>query len=108
VISCSNFKPQNSLEKEESQISDLYLKNSKNTKTTKIEGLPTEFEGKITKKRGTPTSCVIPNTNPARTIPKPYYENPPKGSENHQKRKNGIHKQITRGHKDELQTFHSP
>jgi hypothetical protein len=35
----------NSLQLPESQISCLYLKNTKNSKTTKIEGLPTGFEG---------------------------------------------------------------
>jgi hypothetical protein len=44
VISSSNLKPQISLEKKESQILALYLKNTKNSKTTKIEGLPMGFE----------------------------------------------------------------
>jgi hypothetical protein len=35
----------NSMQLSESQISCLYLKNTKNSRTTKIEGLPTRFEG---------------------------------------------------------------
>jgi hypothetical protein len=33
-------------------------------KTTKTNAFPRDLRGKITRKRGTPTSCVIPNTNP--------------------------------------------
>jgi hypothetical protein len=48
------------------------------------------------------------NKSRKETPPNIFHENPQKTSENHQKRKNEIHKQITKGHKDELQTFHTP
>jgi hypothetical protein len=31
-----------------------------------LESFPRDLRGKITKKRGTPTSCVIPKTNPTK------------------------------------------
>jgi hypothetical protein len=36
------------------------------------------WRGKITKKRGTTSSCVIPTTNPAKNPPNPPHENPSK------------------------------
>jgi hypothetical protein len=42
------------------------------------------------------------------TPPKHSHKNPPKWLRKSLKKKNEIHKKITRGHKDELQTFHSP
>jgi hypothetical protein len=83
----SNLKPQNTLEKEKSQISCLYHKNTQNPKTKKkTNDLPRDLRGKITKKRGTPTSCVIPNTNPTKNrlqnLPAKIHQ---KDSANHRK-----------------------
>jgi hypothetical protein len=51
---------------------------------------------------------VTPIINPAKKCPQiSPTKIHQKGSENHRKRKNGIHKQITKGHKDELQTFYT-
>jgi hypothetical protein len=84
-ITASNF-----LQLPESQISSLYLKNTKNSKSTKIESFLRDWRGKITKKRGTPTSCVTPKPN----LAKKHLQNlptkiPRKGSGNHRKRQRG-------------------
>jgi hypothetical protein len=54
----------------------------------KSKDVPRDLRGKITKKRGTPTSCVIPTIDPT----KKHLEHlptkiPRKGSENQQKEK---------------------
>jgi hypothetical protein len=86
----------------------LYLKNTKNTKTTKIEGLPTGFEGQDHKqKMYTKLMCDSQLKSHKETPPKPSHENAPKRLRKSPKKINGIHKEITRGHKDKLQTFHS-
>jgi hypothetical protein len=69
----------NSLQLPESQISSLYLKNTKNSKTTKIEGFPTGFEGKDhQEKRHTNLMCDSQNKSRKKTLPKPSHENPKK------------------------------
>jgi hypothetical protein len=74
----------NSLQLPELQTSCLYIKNTKNSKTTKIEDLPVGFGGKINKN----TSCVIPKNNPTtkhlEILPTKI---PRKGSKNHRKKK---------------------
>jgi hypothetical protein len=56
------------------------------TKTTKSESFPQDLRDKITKKRGTPTSCVIPKANPTKKcLQKLPTKIPRKISENHQK-----------------------
>jgi hypothetical protein len=48
------------------------------------------LRGKVTKKRGTPTSCVIPKTNPAKKdLRKLLTKIPRKSPENNQKGKTG-------------------
>jgi hypothetical protein len=79
VTSSSNLKPQNSLEKEESQIMCLYLKNTKNSKATKIEGLPTGFEGQDhQEKRHTNLMCDSQHKSRKQIPLKPSHENPKK------------------------------
>jgi hypothetical protein len=69
------------------------------TKTTKSESFPRVWRGKVTKKRGTWSSCVTPTSNPA----KKRLQNsatiiPRKGSENHQKGKMGETTKALRNH----------
>jgi hypothetical protein len=74
----------------ESQISCLYLKNTKNSKTTKIEGLPTGFEGQDNQeKRHTNLMCDSQNKSHKETPPKASHENPNKGLRKSSKRENG-------------------
>jgi hypothetical protein len=81
----------------------LYLKNIKNTKTTKIEGLHTRFEGlDLQEKRHTNLMCDSQHKSHKETPPKPSHKNPLERPGKSLKKKNRIHKQITRGHKDEL------
>jgi hypothetical protein len=69
----------NSLQLPESQISCLYLKNTKNSKTTKIEGLPPGFEGQDHQEnRHTNLMCDSQNKSRKETPPKPSHENPKK------------------------------
>jgi hypothetical protein len=69
----------NSLQPPESQISCLYLKNTKNSKTTKIEALPTGFEGQDhQEKRHTNLMCDSQNISHKETPPKASHENPKK------------------------------
>jgi hypothetical protein len=73
-ITASNF-----LQLPESQISSLYLKNTKNLKTTKIEGLPTGFEGQDHQEKShTNLMCDFQNKSHKETPPKPSHENPKK------------------------------
>jgi hypothetical protein len=79
----------NSLQLPESQISCLYLKNTKNSKTTKIEGLPTGFEGQDhQEKRHTNLMCDFQNKSRKETPPKASHENPKKELRKSSKRKN--------------------
>jgi hypothetical protein len=58
------------------------------TKTTKSESFPRVWTGKVTKKRGTRSSCVTPTPNPAKKcLQNSATKIPRKGSENHQKEK---------------------
>jgi hypothetical protein len=60
------------------------------TKTTKSESFPQVWRGKVTKKRGTRSSCVTPRPNPAKKcLQNSAKKIPRKGSENHQKGKMG-------------------
>jgi hypothetical protein len=69
----------NSLQLPESQISCLYLKSTKNSKTTKIEGLPTGFEGQDhEEKRHTNLMCDSQHKSREGTPPKPSHKIPPK------------------------------
>jgi hypothetical protein len=69
----------NSLQLPESRILCLYLKNTKNTKTTKIEGLPTGFEEQDhQEKRHTNLICDSQNKSRKETPPNPSHENPKK------------------------------
>jgi hypothetical protein len=57
-------------------------------KPPKSKAFLQDLRGKITKKRGTPTSCVIPKTNPAKKhLQKLLTKISRKSSENHQKGK---------------------
>jgi hypothetical protein len=104
-----NLKPQNSKKKEDSQISCHYLKNTKNTKTTKKEGLPTGLEGQDhQEKRHNNLMCDSQLKSRKEMPPKFSHENPQKGSENYRKRKMGSISKSQGGHKDELQILHSP
>jgi hypothetical protein len=62
----------------------------KTRKPPKLKAFLRDLRVKITEKRGTPTSCVIPKTNPAKKhleiLP---IRIPRKGSENHQERETG-------------------
>jgi hypothetical protein len=59
-------------------------------KTTKSESFPRVWRGKVTKKRGTRSSCVTPTPNPAKKrLENSTTKIPRKGSENHQKGKTG-------------------
>jgi hypothetical protein len=74
-----NITASNSLQLPESQISCLYLKNTKHSKTTKIEGLPTGFEGQDhQEKRHTNLMYDSKNKSRKETSPKPSHENPKK------------------------------
>jgi hypothetical protein len=80
----------NSLQLPELQISSLYLKNTKNSKTTKIEGLPTGFEGKDhQEKRHTNLMCDSQNKSRKETPPKPSHENPKNRLRKSPKKTNG-------------------
>jgi hypothetical protein len=60
------------------------------TKTTKSESFPRVWRGKVTKKRGTRSSCVTPTPNPTKKrLQNSATKIPRKGSENHQKEKTG-------------------
>jgi hypothetical protein len=68
----------------------LYLKNTKNSKTTKIEGLPTRFEGQDhQEKRHTNLMCDSQNKSRKETAPKASHENPKKELQKSTKRENG-------------------
>jgi hypothetical protein len=57
-------------------------------KTTKSESFPQVWRGKVTKERGTRSSCVTPAPNPAKKCLQNFATKiPRKGSENHQKGK---------------------
>jgi hypothetical protein len=109
VNSTLNLKSQNSLEKEESKILYLYLNNTKNMKTTKTEGVPTGFEErdhqqlKETHEPNVWFPTQIPHRNASKTFPRKSTKKTPKIT----KKENKIHKQITRGLKDEFQTLHT-
>jgi hypothetical protein len=84
-ITTSNF-----LQLPESQITSLYLKNTKNSKTTKIEGLPTGFEGKDHQgKRHTNLMCDSQNKSCKEKPPKSSHENPKKRVRKSPKKTNG-------------------
>jgi hypothetical protein len=69
----------NSLQLSESQISSLYLKNTKNSKTTKIKGLPTGCEGQDhQEKRHTILMCDSQNKSLKETPPEASHEKPKK------------------------------
>jgi hypothetical protein len=60
------------------------------TKTTKSESFPRVWRGKITKKRGTRSSCVTPTPNPSKKcLQNSVTKIARKGSENHQKGETG-------------------
>jgi hypothetical protein len=83
--SSSNF-----LQLPESQISCLYLKNTKNSRTTKIEGLPTGFEGQdLQEKRHTNLMCDSQHKSRKETPLKPSHKIHQKGFENHRKSETG-------------------
>jgi hypothetical protein len=68
-----------SLQLSESQISSLYLKNMKNSKTTKIKDLPTGLEGQDhQEKRHTDLMCDSQNKSRKETPPNLSHENPKK------------------------------
>jgi hypothetical protein len=78
-ITASNF-----LQLSESQISSLYLKNMKNSKTTKIEPLTHGFGRGITTQKTTKGSHKFPPSNPQEQGPENTPRKPPReGSENH-------------------------
>jgi hypothetical protein len=80
----------NSLQLLESQISCLYLKNTKNSKTTKIKGLPTGCEGQDhQEKRHTIPMYDSQNKSLEETPPKASHENPKKELRKSPKRENG-------------------
>jgi hypothetical protein len=80
----------NSLQLPESQILFLYLKNTKNLKTTKIEGFPTGFEGQDhQEKRHVNLMCDSQNKSHKETPPKPSHENPKKRLRKSPKKRNG-------------------
>jgi hypothetical protein len=59
-------------------------------KPSKSKAFLWDLRGKIIKKRGTPTSCVIPKTNPVKKhLQDLSTKIPRKGSENHRKRQTG-------------------
>jgi hypothetical protein len=88
-----------SLQLPESQILCLYLKSMKNTKTTKIEGIPTGFEGQDhQEKRHTNLMCDSTTKSHKETPPNPSYEIPKKGSENHRKEKGKEQQERLRNH----------
>jgi hypothetical protein len=69
----------NSLQLPESQISCLYLKNTKNSKTTKIVSLPTGFERKNhQEKRHANLMSDSKNKSHKETPPKASHKNPKK------------------------------
>jgi hypothetical protein len=69
----------NSLQLPETQILCLYLKNMKNSKTTKIEGIPTGFEGQgHQEKRHTNLMRDSQNKSPKETPPNTSHKNPKK------------------------------
>jgi hypothetical protein len=69
------------------------------TKTTKSESFPRVWRGKVTKKRGTRSSCVTPTPNPAKKrLQKSATRIPRKGSKNHQKGKTGETTNALRNH----------
>jgi hypothetical protein len=73
-IMASNF-----LQLPKLQNSCLYLKNTKNSKTTKINGLPTGFEGQDhQEKRHTNLMCDSQNKSRKEKPPRPSHENPKK------------------------------
>jgi hypothetical protein len=90
----------NFLQLPESQMSCLYLKNTKNSKTTKIEGLPTGFEGQDNQeKRHTNLMCDSQNKSSKETPPKASRENPKKELRKSPKReKRERHNQALRNH----------
>jgi hypothetical protein len=84
-ITASNF-----LQLSKSQISCLYLKNTKNSKTTKIRGFPTGFEGQDhQEKRHTNLMCDFQNKSHKETPPNPSHENPRKRLQKSPKKTNG-------------------
>jgi hypothetical protein len=65
----------NSLQLPELQISCLYFENTKNSKTTTIEGLPIGFEGKDHQEKGyTNLMCDSPNKSRNETPPNPSHK----------------------------------
>jgi hypothetical protein len=69
------------------------------TKTTKSESFPQVWRGKVTKKRGTRSSCVTPTPNLAKKrLQNSATKIPRKGSENHQKGKIGETTKALRNH----------
>jgi hypothetical protein len=69
------------------------------TKTTKSGSFPQVWRGKVTKKRGTRSSCVTPTPNPAKKRLQNFATKiPRKGSENHQKGKTGKTTKALRNH----------
>jgi hypothetical protein len=86
----SKLSVSNSPQHLESQISCLYLKNTKNSKTTKIEGLPTGLEGQDhQEKRHTNLMCDSQNKSRKETPPKASHENLKKELRKSPKRENG-------------------
>jgi hypothetical protein len=84
-ITASNF-----LQLPESQISSLYIKNTKNSKTTKIEGLAKEFEGQDhQEKRHTNLMCDSQKNPAKKHLQKLTKKIPRKGFENRRKRQTG-------------------
>jgi hypothetical protein len=80
----------NSLQPPESQISNLYLKNTKNSKTTKIVGLPTGFEGQDHQQnRNTNLMCDSQNKSRKEAPSKPSRKNPNKRIRKSPKKTNG-------------------
>jgi hypothetical protein len=69
----------NSLQLPESQISCLYLKNTKNSKTTKIKGLQTGFERQDHEEKShTNLMWDSQNKSHKETPPNPSHESPKK------------------------------
>jgi hypothetical protein len=74
--------------KQESKSRASTSRTPRTRKPPKLKEFLWELRGKITKKRGTPTLCVIPNTNPTKkllqNLPTKIHQ---KGCENHRKQK---------------------
>jgi hypothetical protein len=83
-------------------------KSGGSTENHQIECLTNDLEGQVhQEKTNKVLMCDSHNESRKETPPKPSNEKPPKRLQKSSKKGNGIQKQITKEHKDELQTFHT-